>query len=274
MLLLQFLQYFLQFLALIKILKSSSFTIRPCGICLSFCLIQSAKSCNRRSPGKNTLNVEEYVSSFDLKLNFFCDFNLHVLLQVPLRKPEKSWFHPNLLMRNLQKTQFQIFWAQFQGLILRIDWARRSWEKLGSYRKVNSSLHGSKQKSVNASIWVETIFWSKQTNQFKTTDRIFKAWYSKLTELRKARSLPESQLVAAGLELEIGSREYLIGKSILILANKWFQNDPSYFQSLIFRVDRAAKSPALTGKLARCCRPTTRNGFTRVFEWKEHFDLS
>ena len=38
-------------------------------------------------------------------------------------------------------------------------------------------------------------------------------------------------------------------KSILILANKWFQNDPSYFQSLIFRVDRAAKSPALTGSL-------------------------
>jgi hypothetical protein len=34
--------------------------------------------------------------------NFFCDFDLHVLLQVPLRKPEKSWFHPNLLMRNLQ----------------------------------------------------------------------------------------------------------------------------------------------------------------------------
>ena len=24
------------------------------------------------------------------------------LLQVPLRKLEKSWFHPNLLMRNLQ----------------------------------------------------------------------------------------------------------------------------------------------------------------------------
>ena len=176
-------------------------------------------------------------------------------------------------MRNLQKTQFQIFWAQFQGLILRIDWARRSWEKLGSYRKVNSSLHGSKQKSVNASIWVETIFWSKQTNRFKTTDRVFKAWYSKLIELQKARSLPESQLVAAGLELEIGSREYLIGKSILILANKWFQNDPSYFQSLIFRVDRAAKSPALTGKSTRCCRPRTRNRLTRIYEWKEHFDL-
>ena len=76
------------------------------------------------------------------------------------------------------------------------------------------------------------------------------------------------------LELEIGWREYMSGKSILILANKWFQNDPSYFQSLIFRVDRAAKSPALTGKSTRCCRPRTRNRFTRVFDWKEHFDPS
>jgi len=47
----------------------------------------------------------------------------------------------------------------------------------------------------------------------------------------------------------MGSREYLSGKSILILANNWFQNDPSYFQSLIFRFDRAAKSQALTGLL-------------------------